>query len=140
MTSITRNTSVRILGRPPVIVPRLQADGSYMVDSRTATLVAYHVRNQEHGWQCDCPAGAFHNACWHLTAVLAVNAAQQDLACLTDDLEAITEYLQEGDGGDDAPLYYKDGTPKNYTAKDVKTGTFVAKAQATWSWTDGEVA
>ncbi len=138
-------TPVRILGRPPVSrpstrpTPRLLADGSYMVDSATATLVAYHVRNQEHGWACDCPAGAFYRTCWHLTAVLAVEAAQQDVAWLTDDLEAITEHIR-GDGGDDAPLYYKDGTPKNYTAKDVKAGTFVAKAQATWSWTDGKVA
>ncbi len=176
MASITRQKERSI--------PRVQPDGGYLVDSATATLVAYNVHNGEHGWQCDCPAGAQYRACWHVTAVLALEAASMEEADLAADLAAITDYLDGEDeggdeGGDNPPpgagatadreatervtyyggrpgrrkyqrpapsttggelLYYRDGSPKPYTVEDVRDGSFIRKAQATWSYTDGEVA
>lgn len=115
MVSIAKKPIARILGRAPqaaTTAPRKQLNGSYIVDSHTATLVAYNVRCEEHGWACDCPAGAFYKPCKHLLAVLALEAQQQAEMELASDLAAVAEYLgsegdQDGqgepDGGDDNP-------------------------------------
>lgn len=54
---------------------------------------------------------------------------------LLDDLADIHDYLIELEP---VKLYYKDGTEKPWTAADVRNGSFVQKAQASWSWDDGE--
>jgi hypothetical protein len=56
--------------------PRFINDGYYMVDSRSDTLVAYEVRNLEHGWECNCIAAAHHRNCWHVLAVLGIETAK----------------------------------------------------------------
>ncbi len=83
-----------ILTQNATLAPRLIGTGFYMVDSRTNTLVAYEVRRLEHGWQCNCEAAAHYRTCWHVTSVLAVEAATQAPE-LVPDMKAITEYLQD---------------------------------------------
>ncbi len=86
-----------ILTQNATLAPRLLADGSYMVDSRTSTLVAYKVRKLEHGWECNCEAAAYHRVCWHVTSVLALEAATRAPE-LVKDMVAITEHLQAVEG------------------------------------------
>ncbi len=81
----------------PAIAPRLISPGFYMVDSRTQTLVAYKVRNLEHGWQCNCEASAHHLVCWHVTSVLALEASAEAPE-LVKDMEALTEHLIDVEG------------------------------------------
>jgi hypothetical protein len=56
----------------PASTPRLIGKGLYMVDSKTATLVAYKVRKLGHGWECNCIAAAYHRSCHHVEAVIAL--------------------------------------------------------------------
>jgi hypothetical protein len=51
--------------------PRRQRNGTWLVDSSTNTLVAYTVKQGEHGLECTC-AGFYHrHACKHVDLVLA---------------------------------------------------------------------
>jgi hypothetical protein len=118
----------------PASTPRLINKGLYMVDSRTTTLVAYEVSNQEHGWECNCPAAAYRRTCWHVTAVLALEAATEAPE-LEQDLVAITEHLHlaEEEGRKQWSPNYSDGTPKPYGPNDSYL-QMVRKAQDSWNW------
>jgi hypothetical protein len=116
----------------PASTPRLISKGLYMVDSKTHTLVAYKVSNQEHGWACNCPAGAFYRVCWHVTAVLALEAATEAPE-LVKDMTAITEHLFEEEGRKPWSPNYSDGTPKPYGPND-SASQIIRKAQESWDW------
>jgi hypothetical protein len=121
-----------IVTQPATIVPRLLADGGYMVDSRTSIVVAYEVRNEEHGWACNCPAGAFHRPCWHVTSVLVLEAASK-VPELVKDMTAITEHLFQEEGRKQWSPNYSDGTPKPYGPND-SCSQMIRKAQESWDW------
>ncbi len=135
-TIIKQNPSVRILGRPAVrtvqapavtpraVISRMVTSSLYMVDSSTATLVAYKVTADRFGhWSCNCMAAYYNRLCKHLTSVLAEEAVREAPE-IAEDLATIADYIAEG--GPVPPITFHCDA--------------VRDAQSSWSYDDGEVA
>lgn len=67
MTRKERKTMLtRTLDSRAKATPRYISKGHYMIDSDTATLKAYNLRQNQYGaWECDCPHYAVHHECKH---------------------------------------------------------------------------
>lgn len=65
MVALSKSFEIVRVGKP-----RPQPDGSWRVDSDTDTLVAYTVRQGEHGLTCTCPRYFYKFACKHIDRVL----------------------------------------------------------------------
>jgi hypothetical protein len=70
MTTSTQTTPLS--GAAHKSKPRKQADGSYLVDSSTDTLVAYTVWEDEQGLACNCEGFRYRFKCRHVREVMAL--------------------------------------------------------------------
>jgi hypothetical protein len=106
------------------------------------------------GPKCNCKAGQWGKPCKHAARVALrlqrerfgpKASIEPDATSVDEDIEQdlsdIADYLREEGGGIIRPFdpIYSDGTPKPYNATDGHRA-MVRKAQASWSFDDGEAA